>query len=331
MNHPHSDSEQQQQQQRKLANLRTLQRVSQAVGTTGTAQEVTDIVATATHVVLYEFRTTDNTTTAAASSGWTKCQVEGSLFLVQGVRSSSSTTTTTTTTYHQLIILNRTSTENFVYTVPDQNTTTTTTGSRDDDALQIHNEDPFIILKIMTQPQPPRILGFWFHNTDERISFYQSFQSTLLSAKTAVATTTPTTTATTIAAPPPPTNNNNNNNNNNDDNNTATALAALSLKHVLGIGTTTATTTTTTTPIITTPTIAAAAATTATATTATATPTITTTTTIPPPLDKKSLQLSLLSLIQDDRFIDLIHSQYVKVVRARATKLSSTPPPPAPS
>mmetsp|Transcript_4182 Transcript_4182/g.5459 ORF Transcript_4182/g.5459 Transcript_4182/m.5459 type:complete len:177 (+) Transcript_4182:393-923(+) len=34
-------------------------------------------------------------------------------------------------------------------------------------------------------------------------------------------------------------------------------------------------------------------------------------------LDKKSLQLSLMSLLQDDRFLDLIHAQYIKVVRAR--------------
>jgi len=37
-------------------------------------------------------------------------------------------------------------------------------------------------------------------------------------------------------------------------------------------------------------------------------------------LDKKSLQLSLLSLIQDDRFLDLIHAQYLKVATARANK-----------
>ncbi|KAL7484831.1 hypothetical protein ACHAW6_010443 [Cyclotella cf. meneghiniana] len=34
-------------------------------------------------------------------------------------------------------------------------------------------------------------------------------------------------------------------------------------------------------------------------------------------LDKKSLQLSLLSLIQDERFLDLIHAQYLKVLNAR--------------
>ncbi len=34
-------------------------------------------------------------------------------------------------------------------------------------------------------------------------------------------------------------------------------------------------------------------------------------------LDKKNLQLALLSLVQDDRFIDLIHAQYVKIAHAR--------------
>jgi len=37
-------------------------------------------------------------------------------------------------------------------------------------------------------------------------------------------------------------------------------------------------------------------------------------------LDKKSLQLSLLALIQDERFLDLIHAQYKKVAQLRASK-----------
>lgn len=37
-------------------------------------------------------------------------------------------------------------------------------------------------------------------------------------------------------------------------------------------------------------------------------------------LDKKSLQLSLLSLIQDERFLDLLHAQYLKVVHTRAAR-----------
>jgi len=37
-------------------------------------------------------------------------------------------------------------------------------------------------------------------------------------------------------------------------------------------------------------------------------------------LDKKNLQLTLMSLIQDERFLDLIHAQYVKVSNARSKK-----------
>jgi mRNA-decapping enzyme 1B len=42
-----------------------------------------------------------------------------------------------------------------------------------------------------------------------------------------------------------------------------------------------------------------------------------------PMLDKKSLQLALLSLIQDERFIDLLHAQYLKVAHARAGRNSN--------
>lgn len=37
-------------------------------------------------------------------------------------------------------------------------------------------------------------------------------------------------------------------------------------------------------------------------------------------LDKKSLQLSLMSLLQEDRFLDVIHAQYLKVTHARAQR-----------
>mmetsp|Transcript_15978 Transcript_15978/g.24866 ORF Transcript_15978/g.24866 Transcript_15978/m.24866 type:complete len:142 (+) Transcript_15978:93-518(+) len=41
---------------------------------------------------------------------------------------------------------------------------------------------------------------------------------------------------------------------------------------------------------------------------------------LPNTLDKKSLQLALLSLIQDERFLDLIHAQYLKVASSRAQR-----------
>ena len=43
-------------------------------------------------------------------------------------------------------------------------------------------------------------------------------------------------------------------------------------------------------------------------------------------LDKKNLQLSLLSLIQDERFLDLIHAQYLKVVHSRAARHQQSQP-----
>lgn len=45
----------------------------------------------------------------------------------------------------------------------------------------------------------------------------------------------------------------------------------------------------------------------------------------PPVLDKKSLQLALLSLLQDDRFLDLIHAQYLKVAQARSNRKQPLP------
>lgn len=35
-------------------------------------------------------------------------------------------------------------------------------------------------------------------------------------------------------------------------------------------------------------------------------------------LDRKTLQLTLMSLLQDDRFIDLIHAKYLTITKARA-------------
>lgn len=49
-----------------------------------------------------------------------------------------------------------------------------------------------------------------------------------------------------------------------------------------------------------------------------------------PSLDKKSLQLALLSLIQDDRFLDLLHAQYLKVHHARTHKNNNAQQPQQP-
>lgn len=36
-----------------------------------------------------------------------------------------------------------------------------------------------------------------------------------------------------------------------------------------------------------------------------------------PPLDKRCLQLALLSLLQDERFLELLHAQYVKILQRK--------------
>ena len=95
---------------------------------------------------------------------------------------------------------------------------------------------------------------------------------------------------------------------------TATAMAAVTLKSVLGIGVDHSATTSnineSTNPIATNLEEGDASESAATSTTTSTTPV----------LDKKSLQLALLSLIQDDRFLDLLHSQYLRVARTRAKK-----------
>ncbi|GAX23321.1 hypothetical protein FisN_27Lh095 [Fistulifera solaris] len=43
-------------------------------------------------------------------------------------------------------------------------------------------------------------------------------------------------------------------------------------------------------------------------------------------LDKKAMQLALLSLMQDDRFLTLLHQQYLKVMRTKAAAAASPSP-----
>jgi len=226
---------------RKQANLRSVQRCNKSL---------TDILATATHAVLYEFD--------AAQQSWQKNGTEGSLFLAASAGATA----------YSLIILNRNSTDNFHLAI--------------EPTLQIQHQDPYLILRLHDEDQ--RILGIWFHNADERIAMYRILTGAvkaLQEAPTQSTTTTPAVDA------------------------TATAMAAVSLKSVLGIG-------------------VSDAAADATAS-ATAPPNAPTLEAAPPEggaptLDKKSLQLALLSLIQDDRFLDLLHSQYLRVARSRAKK-----------
>ena len=120
---------------RKQANLRLLQRTC--------SPHLSDILATATHAVLYEFDT--------ALQNWKKCQTEGSLFLAANSSSSS----------YSLVILNRNSTDNFQLPIQSN--------------LQLQHQEPYLILRLVDD----KILGIWFHNADERVAMHRVLQATV--------------------------------------------------------------------------------------------------------------------------------------------------------
>jgi len=314
---------------KKQANLRLLQRTccqsNNSSNKTTKNTTISDILATATHAVLYEFD--------AAQQNWKKCQTEGSLFLVTAVGAASSPSTTD----YSIIILNRNSTDNFQLQITAN--------------LQLQHQEPYLILR-MPPPPPPSpaeqqqtttttaatvIWGIWFHSADERVAMYQVLQTVVATLKeqpvpapaamvpldlqparsASAPHPPPTTTTATLAAAVDA---------------EATALAAVTLKSVLGIGTmdnnsanstgaggvvTDEAATAPAPPATAPPAPASAAAASSSVNTGAE----------PPTLDKKSLQLALLSLIQDDRFLDLLHSQYLRVARTRAKKNQQQQPP----
>jgi mRNA-decapping enzyme 1B len=266
-------------QVRYQANLRLLQRTC--------SPHITDIVQSATHVVLYEF----------LQHAWQKSNVEGSLFVVRLSQPP----------YTQLIILNRSSTDNLLMTVNAQ--------------LQLQHQDPYLILRetptvsdnnATTTAPVTRIHGLWFHNADERNQVYQTLLEytrspppvpppppTTTSSPSLTATLAATSLSQDVSAAPveakPP---------------LATATPSPSIATHPSV---TATRTLPTTSAS--PTFSSAAA--AVAAAVATSPALTERSAA---LDKKALQLALLSLIQDDRFLDLLHSQYLRVVHARAKK-----------
>jgi mRNA-decapping enzyme 1B len=288
---------------RKQANLRLLQRSIDA--------NIQDIVGGATHVVLYEY---------IAPQGWEKSQVEGSLFLV-----ASQSPLPFQQQSFALAILNRHSTENFQVPITER--------------FQLQHKEPYLIFK-----QSPKILGIWFHNTNERVIMAsllnQVIQNLQQSAIAAVPVPPPTPkppvqpTMQSYPQQPPP------------QQQPASGLPVFSpVARQMPPPTPSAAVTTTPStsrhqaslespshliePLMnslfvsdnnhnataegrhsTTP---------ATPGTTPSSGNTTPTRSIPGvALDKKSLQLALLSLIQDDRFIDLLHAQYLKVAHARA-------------
>jgi mRNA-decapping enzyme 1B len=242
---------------------------------------IVDIVQTATHVVLYEYE---------AATAWQKTGFEGSLFLAHSAAA------------YQMIILNRNSPDNFQMPL-----------SAD---TQLQHDDPFLIFKQKVNGDT-RIRGIWFHNADERISMAGVLQKTLqgliegrLPGVAAPVVNAWEARAAVAAAP--------------------VAVAAAPVAVAVPVAPVAAV------PVAAVDSSAALAALLGVAS-------ISGQAGAPPPdvppvvvqqqqqqtapaiqpgtaLDKKSLQLALLSLIQDDRFLDLVHSQYLRVVHARTKK-----------
>jgi mRNA-decapping enzyme 1B len=187
-------------------------------------------------------------------------------------------------TSYQLIILNRNSADNFQMAIAA--------------GVQLQHDDPFLIFKQKIGGET-RIRGIWFHNADERISMAGVLQQTLQGLEEGRLPVAPAPTLAPVAAVP-----------------VAVPVVAASpavdssaaLAALLGVASISGQAGAP--PPDTPP--AAAQQQPQTPADMAASPGLA--------LDKKSLQLALLSLIQDDRFLDLVHSQYLRVVHARAKK-----------
>lgn len=142
----------------------------------------------------------------------------------------------------------------------------------------IQKEQAYLIVR-----QQAKVYGLWFPDAAELDRMYQLLHR--------IVTATPSA-ARSASAPPVP----------QHRTTTATipiAAASDSLKAVLGIPTAQSTTATATIP------------------TTTTTRTTTPAAQPPPPLDKRALQLALLSLMHDERFLELLHAQYTKIVERK--------------
>ncbi|CAB9524280.1 DCP1 decapping enzyme homolog b (Saccharomyces cerevisiae) [Seminavis robusta] len=273
---------------RKKANLRLLQRSIDA--------NIQDIVGSATHVVLYEY---------IAPQGWEKSQVEGSLFLVASQQQQQQQPS------YSLAILNRHSTENFKVAITER--------------FQLQHKEPYLIFK-----QSPKVLGIWFHNGNERVvmaSLLNQVIQNLQQRAMAAPPMTPPRPPPPQQQPPPP------------QQQQQPAAAPPGMAVTAGRPAAVSPMATTTTaprshasvdspsqliePLMNSLFVAPPAPANSDSAAAGSDTSGSTTPTRSIPgvaLDKKSLQLALLSLIQDERFIDLLHAQYLKVAHARASR-----------
>jgi len=247
--------------------------------------EINDIVRTATHVVLYEY----------VGDAWKKSNVEGSLFLTQ-----------TSETY-KLVVINRNSNENFVMEVTS--------------AMQMQHQDPYLIFKDQGSDNATRIRGIWFHSAEERMSMATVIQQSIQQLQHVGYPPPPSTPQPAAVPPPTPTT-------------TAPAVPSTPASYAAAAAASAPASTpdgNALSSLLSSMAVSAAASTpqaAAPAAAATATPPRSASSggsgaggsSGPIAMDKKSLQLALLSLIQDDRFLDLLHSQYLRVVHARAKK-----------
>lgn len=138
---------------RKKANLRLLQRTCDV--------NITDILASATHVVLYEF----------SQAAWSKTDIEGSLFVVTTAKQphhhhhalTIGTPTTASSTAYLLIILNKSSNDNFSMPITSN--------------LHLQHQEPYLICKRTSDVDGASFFqGIWFHHAHERIVLTQTLE-----------------------------------------------------------------------------------------------------------------------------------------------------------
>ena len=273
---------------RRTTNLRVLQRLD---------PQIVDLAITASHVVLYQFSLPQNQ--------WIKKNIEGTLFVCK--RSD--------VPRFKLIVSNRNSTENLEvgitstfqmqvrepYLIFRDNNTTKTTASGTTGAGEEENEAIH-----------PR--GLWFHDDKERQQVHSFLENVVKSLQTIEAMEKE-------HGPPPSLLTNNNGNKNHDtvsgakkppvEVNTNAAGAALLSTLTLNDNTNNNNNNNTS---------SVAAKSRKSSNTPTPSTPQSNNQNINNALDKKSLQLALLSLIREERFLDLIHAQYLKVVSSRAQR-----------
>mmetsp|Transcript_28561 Transcript_28561/g.34776 ORF Transcript_28561/g.34776 Transcript_28561/m.34776 type:complete len:302 (+) Transcript_28561:203-1108(+) len=292
---------------KKQANLRVLQRLDASVQ---------DIVCSATHVVLYEFN--------QKKQHWEKRNVEGSLFITQRIDEP----------IFRLLVLNRNSTDNLEVSIGIH--------------FQMQVREPYLIFR--SQNGDATIRGLWFHDNNERRTVSTYLEQIVEDAKNPAAAAISSPTPTTVASPPTATTSPALNQQQQQQYNPgafkrdATTATTPSLAQMEAMAPSTPQKTPLPAAAVTSEDVNIVESLLSPLSLATQQPSSERQTSPTPPpsssspndaasaaatsplrnvvLDKKSLQLSLLALIQDEKFLDLIHAQYLKVAHTRVNKRS---------